>query len=147
MQGRKGANSFSVSTHSTTKRITFRTIVLCIFASFWPDGCFADCYSRFLSFWPLQPPPIKKLYLIVVCYPNYYKWTTGCSGKLCFFLYSLQLLLRLHRCKRSSQRNANVQSLLLAGYFFLQPIAADCWRGRGGKLSRILGKKHNILWT
>ena len=85
MQGRKGANSFSVSTHSTTKRITFRTIVLCIFASFWPDGCFADCYSRFLSFWPLLPPPIKNLYLIVVGYPNYYKWTTGCSGKMCFF--------------------------------------------------------------
>ena len=24
--------------------------------------------------------------------------------------------------------------------FFLQPIAAECWRGRGGKMSRILGK-------
>ena len=28
--------------------------------------------------------------------------------------------------------------------FYVQPIAAECWRGRGGKLSRILGKKHNI---
>ena len=31
--------------------------------------------------------------------------------------------------------NASVQSLLLAG--FAQPTAAECWRGRGGKLSRI----------
>ena len=29
--------------------------------------------------------------------------------------------------------------------FFVQPIAADCWRGRGGKLSRILGKKTQYL--
>ena len=28
--------------------------------------------------------------------------------------------------------------------FFVQPIAAECWRGRGDKLSRILGIKHNI---
>ena len=27
---------------------------------------------------------------------------------------------------------------------FVQPIADKCWRGRGGKLSTILGKKHNI---
>ena len=38
---------------------------------------------------------------------------------------------------QSSQRNASVQLLLLAGN--VQPIAAECWRGRGGKLSRILG--------
>ena len=40
---------------------------------------------------------------------------------------------------KSSQRNASVQSLLLAGDFCVQPIAAECWRGRGGKLSRNLG--------
>ena len=28
---------------------------------------------------------------------------------------------------QSSQHNASVQSLLLAGNFFLQPIAAECW--------------------
>ena len=28
---------------------------------------------------------------------------------------------------------------------FVQPIAAECWRGRGGKLSRILGKKTQYL--
>ena len=30
---------------------------------------------------------------------------------------------------------------------FVQPIAAECWRGRGGILSRIYEKKHNISWT
>ena len=28
---------------------------------------------------------------------------------------------------------------------FVQPIAAECWRGRGGKLSRILGKIKQYL--
>ena len=37
---------------------------------------------------------------------------------------------------QSSQRNASVQSLILAGNFFLQPIAAECLRKRrSGKLS------------
>ena len=45
---------------------------------------------------------------------------------------------------QSFQRNSSVQSLLLAGIFFVQPIA-ECWRGRGGKLSRILLKKHTIF--
>ena len=30
---------------------------------------------------------------------------------------------------------------------FVQPIAAECWRRIGGKLSRILWEKNNILWT
>ena len=29
--------------------------------------------------------------------------------------------------------------------FFVQPIAAECWQGRGGKLSRILEKKPTIF--
>ena len=29
--------------------------------------------------------------------------------------------------------------------FFVQPIAAECWRGRDGKLSRIFGKKTQYL--
>ena len=41
---------------------------------------------------------------------------TGCLGKIVFFHNSLQPLPRLHRCK-SSERNASVQSLLLAGNF------------------------------
>ena len=48
---------------------------------------------------------------------------------------------------QSSQQNASVQSLLLAGNFLLQPIAAECWRGRGGKLSRILGKTQYLMNT
>ena len=35
---------------------------------------------------------------------------------------------------QSSQRNASVQSLILPGNFYLQPIAAECLRGRVGKL-------------
>ena len=41
-------------------------------------------------------------------------------------------------------RDPSVQSLLLVDQ---QPIAAECWQGRGGELSRILEKKHNIKWT
>ena len=62
---------------------------------------------------------------------------------------SLQPLPRLHRCLRdlqSSQRNAIVQSLQLAGNFFVQPIAAECWRGRGGKLSRKTQYLMNTLY-
>ena len=29
--------------------------------------------------------------------------------------------------------------------FFVQPIAADCWRGRGSKLARIHEKKPQFL--
>ena len=43
---------------------------------------------------------------------------TGCSGKFVFFHNSLQPLPRLHRYVQSSQRNASVQSLLLAGNIF-----------------------------
>ena len=37
------------------------------------------------------------------------------------------------------QHNASVQCTI-GWLFFVQPIAAKCWRVRGGKLSRILGK-------
>ena len=46
---------------------------------------------------------------------------------------------------QSSQRYASVQSLRMAGIFFIQPIAAEIWRERGGKLSSILGKKTQYL--
>ena len=67
---------------------------------------------------------------------------TGCSGKNCVFSHFTAYIAV--RDLQSSQRYASVQSLPLADNFFLQPIAAECWRGRGGKLSRILGKKLNI---
>ena len=47
---------------------------------------------------------------------NKYSLYTGCSGKIGFFHNSLQPLPRLHQIQRS-QRNASVQSLLLAGRF------------------------------
>ena len=67
--------------------------------------------------------------------------------KLYFFHNSLQHLPRLHRCNRPSTLSTQCECTvtLIGWYFFVQPIAAECWRrGRGGKLSRILGKKHNI---
>ena len=58
--------------------------------------------------------------------------------KKCVFYSSLQPLPLLHRRAvrdlQSSQRNASEQSLL-----------AECWRGKGGKFSRILGKKPQYL--
>ena len=55
----------------------------------------------------------------------------GVQEKMCFYAV---------RDLKSSQRNASVQSVPLAGNFFVQPIAAEGWRGRGDKFSRILGK-------
>ena len=71
-----------------------------------------------------------------------YDMNTGCSGKNVFFTIHCNPSLAYIAVEdlQSSQRKASVQSLLLAGNFFVQPIAAECWRGRGGKLSRILGK-------
>ena len=67
---------------------------------------------------------------------------TGCSGKIVFFHNSLQPIPRLHCCKRPLKLSAQCECTVtpIGWYFFVQPIAAECWRGRGGKLSRILGK-------
>ena len=68
----------------------------------------------------------------------------GVQEKWCFFTIHCNpsLTYITVRDLQSSESNASVQALLLAGNFL--PIAAKCWRGRGGKLSRILGKEHNI---
>ena len=67
---------------------------------------------------------------------------TGCSGKS-YVLFEIHcnpsLAYIAVRDLQNSQPNVSVQSILLAG-FFVQPMAAGCWRGRGGKISRILGK-------
>ena len=78
--------------------------------------------------------------------PPEYKEYTGCSGKIVFFHNSLQPLPRLHRCKSSSKLSTQSKCTVtpIDWQFFVQPIAVECWRGRGGKLSRILGMKHNI---
>ena len=74
---------------------------------------------------------------------------TGCSGKIVFFHNSLQPLLHLHRCKRPSKLSTQCECTVtpIGWEFFVQPIEAECWWGRGGKLLRIPGKKHNIKWT
>ena len=52
----------------------------------------------------------------------------------------------LYRCKRPSKLSTQCEcSVTPIGWsLIVQPIAAECWRGRGGKLSRVLCKKHNI---
>ena len=75
-----------------------------------------------------------------------YFFYTGCPGKIVFFHNSLQPFPRLHRCKRPSKLSTQCECTVtpIGWQFFVQPIAAESWRGRGGTLSRILGKKHNI---
>ena len=60
--------------------------------------------------------------------------------KLCFFTIHCNPSLAYISVRDllSSQRYASVKSVLLAGNFLYR--AAECWRGRGGKLSRILEK-------
>ena len=67
--------------------------------------------------------------------------------KLFFFHNSLQPLLRLHRCKRPSKLSTRCECTVtpIGWIFFAQTIAAECWRGRGGILSRILEKLHTIF--
>ena len=78
--------------------------------------------------------------------PKKFNRCTGCSGKIVFFHNSLQPLPRLHRCKSSSKFSTESECTVtpIGWQFFVQPIAVECWRGKGGKLSRILGMKHNI---
>jgi len=49
---------------------------------------------------------------------------------------------RLHRCKRPSKLSTLCKCTVIpiGWLFYVQPIAAECWRGRTGRLSRILGK-------
>ena len=62
--------------------------------------------------------------------------------KLCFFQNHCNpsLAYIAVRGLQSSQRNASVSHSFWL-LIFVQPIAAQCWRGRGGKLSRILEKE------
>ena len=73
----------------------------------------------------------------------------GVQVKLCFLHDSMQPLPRLHCCKRSSKLSTQCECTVtpIGWQFFVEPIAAEFWRGRGGKLSKILGKMHNSKWT
>ena len=73
------------------------------------------------------------------------KYVQGVQEKLYFFTINCNpsLAYIAVRYLQSSQCEC-IQSLLIAGIFFVQPIATECWRARGGKLLRILGKKDNI---
>jgi len=81
------------------------------------------------------------------CSAYIFREPQGVQEKLCFFTIHCNpsLAYIATRDLQRSQRNVSVQSLLLAVIFFRKPIAADCWRGRGGKPSRIFWKKNKIF--
>ena len=62
--------------------------------------------------------------------------------KKCVFYNSLQPLPRPHRCERPSKLSMQWECTVnpIGWSFFVQPIAVERWRGRGGKLGKILGK-------
>ena len=81
----------------------------------------------------------------IFCYFQTYLATLGCSGKrMCH--NSRQPLPRLYRCTKPSKLSTQCEctGTSIGWYFLEQPMAAECWRGRGGKLPRIFVKKHNI---
>ena len=73
------------------------------------------CPAAFCLFWLTADDMFPHAYE-----ETYEREHTGCSGKIVFFLNSLQPLPRLHidvRDFQSSFRNASVQSLSLVGNF------------------------------
>ena len=87
----------------------------------------------------LRLPRPKKREIIIFIFPTV-RWSTGCSGKIVFFHNLLQPLPRLHRCKRPWKLSTQCECTVtpIGWWFFVQPIVAEYWRGRGGKLSRIM---------
>ena len=88
-------------------------------------------------------PPVLPPVQLFIIFPSIKGQVKCVQEKLCFFPIKCNpsLAYIAVRDLQSSQFNASVQSLLWAGSLLLQPIAAECWRGRGGKLSRILRNK------
>ena len=68
---------------------------------------------------------------------------------MCFSQNSLQPLPRLQCCKRPSKLSTQCECTItpIGWLFFVQPIAAECLRGRGGKLSRMFEKKQYLMNT
>ena len=109
----------------------------------------------YLHLFPLPPPLCPSIPQFIPAsnitfyksLPNLNK-IQGVQKKLCFSQNTAtpSLAYIAVRDLQSSQRNASVQSLLLVGNLLYNqsPIAAECWRGRGSKLKRILGKTNNI---
>ena len=64
---------------------------------------------------------------------------TGCSGKIVFFHNPLQPLPRLHRCKKPSKLSTQCECTVIpiGRLFYVQPIAAECWRGNSRKKNTI----------
>ena len=67
----------------------------------------------------------------------------GVQEKMCFFIIhcnpSLAYIAETFKCECTVTP--------IGRQFFIQPIAAVCWRGRGGKLLRILEKKQYSMNT
>ena len=76
-----------------------------------------------------------------------YTGGTGCSGKIVVFFTitatppSPTSVLETFKALNAMRVYSHAYKLLI----FVQLIAAECWRGRGGKLSRTFGKKTQYL--
>ena len=124
----------------------YKTSVRCVWSlSFWPlvgfcsslllKSSFNFCHSaHFLSFF--GNPNVR---------------ATGCPGRIVFFFHDpLQpvprLLIAARDC-RSNQSNESVCTVTPIGWpFFVQPIAAQCWRSRGRKIPiEIFWKKTHLF--
>ena len=71
----------------------------------------------------------------------------GVQEKLCFFTIHCNPSLA-YIAIRDLQSSLNAMRVYSHSYWlviFAQPIAADCWRGGGGKLLRIHGEKNTII--
>ena len=91
-----------------------------------------------INLFPYSIPHILPLRFI----PRIY--IQGVQEKLCFSQFTATPLSPT--CKRPSMLSmqCNCTVILMAG-IFVQPIAAECWRGRRSKLSRILEKKQYLM--
>ena len=74
-------------------------------------------------------------------------WYTRMFGKNCVFLQFTATPPRLHRCQRPSKLSTQCECTVNppGWYFFVHHITAECWRGRGDKLSIFFGKETQYL--
>ena len=74
---------------------------------------------------------------------------TVCSGKIVFLHNFLQLLPRLHCCKRSSKLSTQCKCTVtpIGWYFFVQLIAAKCWRGGEFFEKNTILNEHPVVYS
>ena len=92
-----------------------------------------------------QPPHVPQLQAILTLFYRTLGYVSGkiqgVKEKLWFFTIHCNSSLACIAVRDLQALNAlRMYSHSYWLVIFVQPIAAECWRGRGGKLSRILGK-------